>query len=117
MKPLSTYIEDYDNLEREISSFFYKYKSSEEQIALDVNFDFYFPNGFAKLGWPPKTAVEIKNKLNYTIYPLLRKSLDNKRKEYYKSLVFIVAQDEKKNEGRNWVLIMGLILKLYLLQI
>ena len=42
----------------------------------------------------------------------MRKSLDNKRKEYYKSLVFIVAQDVEEKRGKDLVSYNGVDIKI-----
>ena len=76
MKDLSSFIQESLNFEEEVGDLLVRY-AGDEIVDRDVNFDFYLPNGFNKLKWPEKTAVEVKFRLNYTIYPLLQKAQKN----------------------------------------
>jgi hypothetical protein len=88
MKSLSSHILESLNFEEEVRNLFACNLKDEETIQPDVNFDFYLLEGFNKLKWPEKTAVEVKLRLNYTIYPLLQKS----NKDSYNKIVVVVKE-------------------------
>ena len=94
MKDLSSFILESLNFEEEVRNLFACNLKDKETIQPDVNFDFYLPNGFDKLKWPEKTAVEVKFRLNYTIYPLLQKAqkINVSYKNRYNRIVFVVKE-------------------------
>lgn len=94
MKDLSSFILESLNFEEEVRNLFACNLKDKETIQPDVNFDFYLLNGFNKLKWPEKTAVEVKFRLNYTIYPLLQKAqkINVSYKNRYNRIVFVVKE-------------------------
>ena len=86
---MATNIEE--TFEKLVFNFIAKYLSEDEHIAFGGEFDFVLPYGLKKLGWPPKTAVEIKCRLIYDSFSRIRSSYDNVKPN---KLIVVVMDDD-----------------------
>ena len=73
--------------------------ASDEKIEYNQIFDFRFPNGFKKIGWPPNTSVEIKYKLIFNTYDRIVEQC-RKLKNKPSKLIIVISDESDIHRGK-----------------
>jgi len=78
--------------EQEVYTIISKCLSDDELLLFDKTFDFIAPNGIKKLQWPKKTAIEIKYRLIYSSFSIIRSNFEKLKPS--KLIVISLDNDE-----------------------